>query len=120
MVSEVFKKAYGVYDPNSVVNFISSEDEMEGDNVAHYQSVGVGAIDIILSQLFGSKLAAVNNILDLPCGHGRVLRHLRSAFPDAKIDACDLSFDGVDFCSKNFDAFPIYSSKNLTEVEFPQ
>jgi SAM-dependent methyltransferase len=120
MVSEVFKKAYDCYEHNSALDIISSEDEMEGGNIVHYQAVGKGAVEIILSQLFNSKLANINNILDLPCGHGRVLRHLRAAFPDAKIDACDLSSDGVDFCSKNFDAFPLYSSENLTEVDFPQ
>ena len=42
-------------------------------------------------------------ILDLPCGHGRVIRVLRAAFPAATLIACDLDRDGVDFCAQTFE-----------------
>src|SRR5262249_53768032 len=54
----------------------------------------------------------LKRILDLPCGHGRVLRVLHAAFPDAEITACDLDKDGVDFCAKTFGAVPVYSAEN--------
>ncbi|MFM1851357.1 MAG: hypothetical protein RIS54_1041 [Verrucomicrobiota bacterium] len=58
------------------------------------------------------------NILDLPCGHGRVLRWLRAHYPYAKITACDLERDGVDFCAQEFGADPVYSETDLRKLPF--
>lgn len=57
-------------------------------------------------------------ILDLPCGHGRVLRWLRAHYHYAKITACDLDRDGVDFCAKEFGAEPVYSEIDLRKLPF--
>jgi SAM-dependent methyltransferase len=57
-------------------------------------------------------------ILDLPCGHGRVLRWLRAHYPYADITACDLDRDGVDFCARQFGAKPVYSQPDLRELPF--
>ena len=57
-------------------------------------------------------------ILDLPCGHGRVLRWLRAHYAYAKITACDLDRDGVDFCAKQFGAAPVYSQPDLHQLPF--
>lgn len=57
-------------------------------------------------------------ILDLPCGHGRVLRWLRAHYGYAKITACDLDRDGVDFCAQQFGATPVYSQPNLGALNF--
>jgi SAM-dependent methyltransferase len=57
-------------------------------------------------------------ILDLPCGHGRVLRWLRAHYPYATITACDLERDGVDFCASQFAARPVYSQPDLRELPF--
>ena len=53
----------------------------------------------------------------MPCGHGRVLRTLRAAYPQAEIVACDIDTDGVDFCAKTFDAIPVYSKENPEEID---
>jgi spermidine synthase len=53
----------------------------------------------------------------MPCGHGRVLRALRAAYPDAEIVACELEADGVDFCAKTFGAVPVYSKEDPGEIE---
>lgn len=58
------------------------------------------------------------NILDLPCGHGRVLRWLRAHYHYAKITACDLDRDGVDFCAKEFGVEPVYSEIDLRKLPF--
>jgi SAM-dependent methyltransferase len=70
----------------------------------------------------GLAMAAVGkqetaSILDFPCGHGRVLRTLKSAFPDAKLTACDIDSDGVDFCERTFDAQGVYSNADLNQVD---
>ena len=57
-------------------------------------------------------------ILDLPCGHGRVLRWLRSHYHYANITACDLDRDGVDFCTRQFNASPFYSEPDLRLLPF--
>ncbi|MBI2497198.1 MAG: class I SAM-dependent methyltransferase [Opitutae bacterium] len=58
------------------------------------------------------------DILDLPCGHGRVLRWLRAHYGYAKITACDLDRDSVDFCAKQFGALPVYSEPDLRRLPF--
>lgn len=59
-------------------------------------------------------------ILDLPCGHGRVLRWLRAHYDYARITACDLDRDGVDFCAQQFRAQPVYSQPDLRQLQFPR
>jgi SAM-dependent methyltransferase len=58
----------------------------------------------------------VGSILDFPCGHGRVLRTLKAAFPDASITASDIDRDGVDFCEETFEASGVYSDDDLSRV----
>lgn len=55
-------------------------------------------------------------MLDLPCGHGRVLRWLKAHYPYATITACDLDRDGVDFCAQQFGATPLYSEPDLRRL----
>lgn len=57
-------------------------------------------------------------ILDLPCGHGRVLRWLRAHYGYANLTACDLDRDGVDFCARQFNATPVYSQPDLRALPF--
>ena len=55
-------------------------------------------------------------ILDFPCGHGRVLRYLRAAYPLAEITACDLNRDGVEFCAERLGAVPVMSSEDPADI----
>lgn len=57
-------------------------------------------------------------ILDLPCGHGRVLRWLRAHYGYANITACDLEREGVDFCQEQFRAKGVYSQTDLRALAF--
>ncbi len=90
---------------------VSSHDGMVGGNLAHYFSVGRSALMNIQRALIsnGQNPVAPARILDFPCGHGRVLRYLKAAFPQAEITACDLLREGVDFCASQFGAIPVYS-----------
>lgn len=94
---------------------ISPNDSM---NNQWYFEVGRSAVEIIAAALMVSQLQRVNKVLDLPCGHGRVLRHLIHLFRDAEFHACDLDEDGVNFCSSTFGARPIYSKEELTNIDF--
>jgi SAM-dependent methyltransferase len=108
------------YDSLEVNREISPSDEMcvSGDE-AHYFRVGASALECIDSALRAAHLEAteVQRILDMPCGYGRVLRYLKSAFPRSEIVACDLNREGVDFCARTFGDVPIYSDENPAKLD---
>ncbi|MGH2980190.1 MAG: glycosyltransferase family 92 protein, partial [Solirubrobacterales bacterium] len=58
-----------------------------------------------------------NRILVFPSGRGQVLRVIRAAYPDARITACDLDRDAVDFCAEVFDAVPLYADEDPARIE---
>lgn len=90
---------------------VSPGDEMLVENETHYFDVGESALHCIETALFAARREknSVQTILDLPCGHGRVMRFLKKAFPEARLTACDLNRDGVDYCAKVFGATPVIS-----------
>ena len=59
----------------------------------------------------------VASALDLPSGHGRVLRWIKAEFPDARLGAGDIDHDGVDFCAATFGATPVYGREDPADVE---
>jgi SAM-dependent methyltransferase len=97
---------------------ISSNDQMFHDGETQYHFCGRSALDCIDIALQAAGIApkAVKRILDLPCGHGRVLRYLTVAFPEAQITACDILRDGVDFCASTFGAIPVYSQDDPAKI----
>lgn len=97
-----------------IIRTISPNDEMYAGDKAFadwYWLVGRSALESIEASLRVARtpLSSVKRILDLPCGHGRVLRYLKAAFPAAEITACDLLKDGVNFCAETFGAKPVHS-----------
>ena len=105
------------YDPDAVSRMLSPNESMIGDN---YMWVGQSAVEAIIASVGSSLLTSVNTVLDFPCGHGRVLRHLVELFPDAQFDVCDLDEDGADFCAKRFGAEMVPPKAELTEATFPR
>jgi len=97
---------------------ISPHDEMFAGNEDHYFSVGQSALDCIRTSLLAAHrpTGEVLRILDLPCGHGRVLRSLKAAFPEAELTACDLARDGVNYCAAAFGAVPVFSHENPAKI----
>jgi SAM-dependent methyltransferase len=81
-----------------------------------YLLAGISALNCIRTGLAFNKAAEPQTILDLPCGHGRVLRFLCAAFPAAAIVACDLDRDGVDFCAGTFGVTPVYSEVDPDDI----
>lgn len=83
-----------------------------------YFSLGQRALDLVM---FSGRLCDkphYERILDLPCGHGRVLRWLRAQYDYAQITACDLERSGVDFCRDQFGATGVYSQTDLKALRF--
>jgi len=94
---------------------ISPDDAMLHDGPNAYFMASLSALHQIDVALRASARAFgdVQRILDIPCGHGRVLRALRAAMPAAEIVACDIDRSGVDFCARQFDATPVYSCADV-------
>lgn len=102
----------------AVESRISPRDTMYTGDGAHYFKVGLSAMRALEAALGAAKLTSVGRVLDLPCGHGRVLRFLVRRFPQAEFTACDLDRDGVDFCAQTFGATPVYSNEDLDALAF--
>lgn len=87
---------------------------MDGD-LDRYLAVGVDALKGITAAV-GSK--PPQSILDLPCGHGRVARHIRHAYPNAELFVADLDELGATFCATEFKATQLESTPNFAEIDF--
>ena len=92
---------------------ISPDDGMYKGDGNHYFRVGLSAIHCIEAAVTSAGNVHPKQILDLPCGHGRVLRFLVHRFSEAAITACDLDTDGVDFCTGTFGVNGVYSKQDL-------
>lgn len=98
---------------------VSARDTMVSPGAEEqYFEIGRRALDLVM---FSARLCDKPHypeILDLPCGHGRVLRWLRAQYGYAKITACDLDRDSVDFCREQFGAVGVYSEPDLKRLPF--
>jgi SAM-dependent methyltransferase len=97
---------------------IAPGDEMFTGDRAHYFGVGESASRCIQAALEAARKPGreIKSILDMPCGHGRVMRYLKAAFPHAPLTACDLNRGAVDFCARTFDAAPVYSDSDVNRI----
>lgn len=98
---------------------ISPFERMNPEVPEAYLSVGRSALQAIRMAQVTAGAPDFSSILDFPSGHGRVMRWLRAAYPQAHITACDLLSDGVDFCAETFGADAVYSRDHLTASAFP-
>src|SRR5437016_1497182 len=85
----------------------------------HYISVGLSALKIFEYAITEGFIpsSGLRSILDLPCGHGRVSRILRSRFPGANLTVCDIDRDGVDFCVNRLGARGVYSCADFDKLD---
>jgi SAM-dependent methyltransferase len=100
---------------------VHPNDGMYQGDAHHYLSVGLSAIRCVEAVLEKTNRAkSIESILDLPCGYGRVLRFLRSKFREAKISACEIDPETLDFCRRTFFANPIRSDIDFNKIFLPQ
>jgi SAM-dependent methyltransferase len=85
----------------------------------HYLRVGLGAIACINKALAGTN-ASPQRILDLPCGHGRVMRFVKARFPEAELFAMEIDVSGIEFCGKTFSARMLRSQENFDALNLDQ
>lgn len=91
---------------------VSAGDTMHNEIRGRYLMAGIVAVELIRRGMDAAGKERADVIVDLPCGHGRVMRVLRAAFPEARLIACDIDREGVDFCARTFAAEPVYSNSD--------
>ncbi len=101
--------------PN-LITTISPNDDMYFNSKGSYLQAGADALVRIRQAMGLVGKTAPRKILDMPGGHGRVLRFLKAGFPDAELTACDIKKDGVDFCAETFGANPVYSEEDFSAI----
>jgi SAM-dependent methyltransferase len=102
----------------STVNRTISPHDGMFTGESYYFKVGRSALECVDISLRAARMNVcdVRRILDLPCGHGRVLRYLRTAFPEAEITACDIERKCVDYCASTFGAVPVRSEDDPHKI----
>ncbi len=103
----------------TLITDIAEKDEMSIGDAKEYLRIGRSGFDAATEALRLAGRTGCQSILDLPCGHGRVMRYFRAAYPEARITACDLNQAGVDYCARTFGARPVYSKHRIQEVTIP-
>jgi SAM-dependent methyltransferase len=82
---------------------ISPHDDMfSPGQEAHYLSVCISALEAISEAMLLARRDRFDVILDLPCGGGRVTRHLVKFFDDTKIFVNDLEKPKENFVTSHF------------------
>jgi SAM-dependent methyltransferase len=106
-------------EPADVIREISPRDAMYGGDDAAYFESGRSALQCIELATLAIRRKPPSRILDLPCGHGRTLRMLKAAFPEAELIASDIDPDAVEFCSRVFGAKSVQSHFSPEQIELP-
>jgi hypothetical protein len=88
--------------PFRVNEIIAPHDAMFAGNMKHYLSCGRSALTVIGAAIELAGLPPPASILDFGAGAGRVTRWLSAAFGSARISACDLRPDDMEFLRQVF------------------
>ncbi len=115
------KRKYGEYITDERLNGrITYKDMMYAGDLSHYLKVGDSAMDNIEQALSaaGRTFDSLNEVLDMPCGHGRVLRLLATKVPAERITACEIDSDGIEFCKAEFGCKAFQSSYDISAIQF--
>jgi SAM-dependent methyltransferase len=100
-----------------VIEEISPRDAMLNPKRRQgYFDVGHSAIRSIRLGVQTAGAEEPRRILDMPSGHGRVLRWLQAEFPGASLAACDIDADAIDFCARTFGATPIQGKVDFDAI----
>jgi SAM-dependent methyltransferase len=100
-------------DPHDIENPMDAPWKM-----THYWQQGSDALSVCVAALISNKRSPPKDILDLPCGSGRVTRHFKAFFPEARIVACDLYETHYSFCSRELGVESCKSEENFDRLNF--
>jgi SAM-dependent methyltransferase len=103
------------YEAATVSREIAEHDAMfAGDTIEGYLRVGRSAIEVIGLAMIAARKVDIGSVLDLPCGAGRVTRHLRAFFPEADLFVSDIDKRGERFAAATFGARPVAASPDFS------
>ncbi len=106
------------YETAALNTAISEQDDMfDASGLDQYSRIGRSAVYAISHAMMLTGLDRCPRVLDLPCGFGRVLRHLIAFFPESHFVACDLNTEAVDYCKKTFNVEGVYGRERF-DYEF--
>lgn len=103
-------------DPDGVIETISPNDHMFRVKERYLRS-GRRGLECIRLGMVAAGMTSAGSALDLPSGHGRVLRWIKAEFPQARLGAGDIDHDGVEFCAATFGATPVYGHEDPAAIE---
>ena len=85
-VTQALSARWTQYRAESVDLTISDRDDMfVAGQLDHYLWAGRLALELISEAMLLSRKTAFRSLLDMPCGYGRVTRHLVKFFPDSHV-----------------------------------
>lgn len=93
---------------------IHPDDDMYCGSLGHYEACGIEFADFIFK---AAKITEIvyPKILELPCGYGRVTRHLSKKFTPQQIFVADAMKPAVKFCVEQFGVSGIEIVEPLNE-----
>jgi SAM-dependent methyltransferase len=101
-------------EPRALDFSYADEDQMlDRSQPLAYLNAGASGLRNVMLGIQFAEVASTARIIDFGCGHGRVMRWLRAAFPNSDIVGVDVSESGVSFCAKSFGAIPLLSPIDL-------
>jgi SAM-dependent methyltransferase len=103
--------------PHAVSEAVSPADWIHSRAPERYYSTGRMTIRRVRLAQLQTRKTAVRRILDFGSGYGRILRQFKAAFPEARLAACDIHQEAVDFCAETFGAEPIYAADDPGETK---
>jgi SAM-dependent methyltransferase len=103
--------------PRDVIKTTSPEDWIYLRGRDTYYTTGRTTIRRVRLAMLQTLKPEVQRILDFGSGYGRILRQFKAAFPEARLAACDILPEAVDFCAETFGAEPIYAADDPGETQ---
>src|SRR5262249_53903643 len=91
------------YRAESVDLTISDRDDMfVAGQLDHYLWAGTSALEVISEAMLLGRKTRFHSLLDIPCGYGRVTRHLVKFFSDSEIFVSEIDKAKQAFCASTF------------------
>jgi SAM-dependent methyltransferase len=103
--------------PRDVIKTTSADDWIYERGAPTYYTTGRTTVRRVRQAMLQTRKEEVRRILDFGSGYGRILRQFKAAFPDARLAACDILPDAIDFCAETFGAEPVHAADDPGESE---
>src|SRR5438876_195649 len=104
--------------PENVIATTSPRDHMYETDAGAYEKLGRAGLHAIRLAMLCAGKNVIERFLDMASGHGRVLRFVKAEYPHARLAACDIDHEAVDFCETTFGAESIYGQPDPEDVAF--